>query len=1117
MFWMQEEFPLISTDRVLQKTPIPFDASVWEFWAPLIAGARIVMAPPGTHRDSREIATLVRDSAITILQLVPSMAAMVAEEPGLSGCVSLRRLFCGGEPLPTALCEKLFTRLPGCELTNLYGPTECAIDTVFHRCVRGESTVPIGRPVANTHLYVLDANGAPVPPGVAGQLHIAGAQLARGYWNKPDLTAAKFIQIRGERVYKTGDLVRWDNEGRLEYLGRSDDQIKIRGQRIEPGEIEAVLNRQPGVRECAVIARADDAGTKSLVAYVVPDRSNQMELWPSSPSAGREQFFDETLYRAMTNDRARNDRFLEAFEAGVRDKIVVDIGCGKDAILSRLCVEAGARKVYAVELNETAATQARALIEKMRLTARIEVLQGDVRELKLPELADVCVSENIGHIGGAEGWDLVLAKASHLLKAGAPMIPGRCETLAAAVSLPDEFMRNPRFSELAAYYAENLFTQAGYQYDLRLSITGTDRSHLCSTIGVFEDIDFQAPRPWYSSALRLTVEKTTRIHGLLLWVRIQMAPGIVLDTIDNQASWLPVFLPLFPSGLAVCEGDVIEAEVTGALAENGLNRDYAIQGAVMRGGQPVHPFDFTSWHYKRVFKASPFYQTLFASGRLPVAPASRALAPAALAQAAAAALPPAMVPSAFVVMPALPLLPNGKLDRNSLPAPTVQREVSAESEPSTQLQKEIADIWKKILNLEHIGLNDNFFEIGGDSLTGLRVVNRLREFLNEHVSLVVIFEAPTVGRLCALLERNYGDAIQRWLGVASQSGSETSARITETDVATLRSLVTPMPKFSGSGAKNPPAIFILSPMRSGSTLLRIMLAGNPRLFAPPELQLLCFEDLAQRKAAFTGYETYLHEGVIRAVMEIGKCDAARATEIIAGIDAEGGGTKHVYEQIQQWIAPRLLVDKTPDYAMDIEVLRRAEELFEEPLYIHLARHPLGMIRSYEKGRFILESLFRGRHDFTARQMAELTWLISHRNINEFLAGIPAHRQQRVRFEDIVTTPEPVLGGLCEWLEIPFVPEMTDPYKGGSERMTDGIHPMSPQVGDANFYKHGRLNPESAESWKNTCSDDFLSPLTWEIAAAFGYNNPFTAAKAAPLSQPIARLSRDQRRVSSATP
>ncbi len=300
-------------------------------------------------------------------------------------------------------------------------------------------------------------------------------------------------------------------------------------------------------------------------------------------------------------------------------------------------------------------------------------------------------------------------------------------------------------------------------------------------------------------------------------------------------------------------------------------------------------------------------------------------------------------------------------------------------------------------------------------------------------------------------------------------------------------------------------------MRSGSTLMRIMLAGNPRLFAPPELLLLCFESLAERQAAFSGYDKYIYEGLIRAFMEIRRCDAVEAESIIAGFQREGRDMAHFYGQLQTWIAPRLLVDKTPDYAMDIEVLRRAEDIFEEPLYIHLTRHPLGMIRSYEKGRFILESLFRGRHNFTARQMAELTWLISHRNITEFLGGVPAHRQHRVRFEDLVATPEPVLRAVCQWLEIPFVSAMADPYQGGSERMTDGIHPMSPQVGDANFYRHGGLNPEVADTWKQAYAEDFLSPMTWELALAFGYTNPFPGQPPG-LNQPIARLSRDQRRV-----
>jgi amino acid adenylation domain-containing protein/natural product biosynthesis luciferase-like monooxygenase protein len=1145
MFWMQEEFPLDSADRVLQKTPTPFDASVWEFWAPLIAGARLVMAPPGAHRDSRELAKLTHGEGITVLQLVPSMAAIFVDEPLLPECRSLRRLFCGGEPLTPELCEKFFERLPGVDLINLYGPTECAIDTVFHRCAPGAKSVPIGRPVANTRLYVLDANRAPVPPGTRGELHIAGAQLARGYWNQPGLTTSKFIHLDGERLYKTGDLVRWNEDGRLEYLGRADEQIKIRGQRIEPGEVEAALRRQPGIRDCAVVAHADQTGNKRLSAYVVPDQSGEVALWPSTPSAGGEQFFDEALYRAMSNDHIRNERFREAFDRTVRGKVVVDIGCGSDAILSRLCIEAGARRVYAIELLDGPAAKARQVVESLGLAGRIEVLQGDVRSLALPEPADVCVSENIGHIGGAEGWDLVLAKAAHLLKPGAPMIPGRCETLAAAVSLPEDFMRAPRFAELGAYYAENLFHQAGYQFDLRLSITGTGRANLRSSIALFESVDFHAPRTWYTLPLRLTIEQSSRIHGLLLWVRVEMVPGIVLDTIDHQASWLPVFLPIFPDGLAVDAGDIIEAEVTGALAENGLNRDYAVHGGVRRRGKDIHHFDFTSWHYKHVFKASLFYERLFATGSLPVAGASRLPSPSALSQALGAVLPPAMVPSAYVTIPALPLLPNGKLDRKSLPNPAaapapepaaaagtenqpgaldsavVMRKDGADAEPLAGLQQKLIEIWMQVLGAQQIGPRDNFFEIGGDSLTGLRIVNRLRELLREHVSLVVIFEAPTVERLAALLEKNYGAQVAQWVGgqapVTEMPGGG-SARISERDVATLRSLITPMRRYSGAGPKNPPAVFILSPMRSGSTLLRVMLAGNPRLFAPPELLLLSFEKLAERRSALTGYDKYLHEGLLRAVMEIRQCGLAEAESIVSAMEAEDIGIKEVYGRLQEWIAPRLLVDKTPDYAMDIEVLRRAEDCFENPLYIHLARHPLGMIRSYEKGRFILESPYRGRHDFTARQMAELTWLVSHQNIAEFLRNIPAHRKQRVRFEQLVAAPEPILRGVCEWLEIPFAPAMADPYQGGSERMTDGVHPMSPQVGDANFYQHGRLNPEVAGTWKGAYTEDFLSPLTWELAAAMGYENPFGAPpKPAAPSSTITRLSREQRRISRTAP
>lgn len=275
LLWMQEEYRLTVDDRVLQKTPYSFDASVWEFFWPLLAGARLVMARPEGHRDSAYLVQQIRESGITTVQLVPSMLRMLLDED-VSGCPSLRRVFCGGEALPHELQERFFARLPGVELHNLYGPAEAAIQVTTWKCQPGDvrRTVPIGRPVANTQVYVLDARMQPMPAGVAGELYIGGVQVGRGYVGRDDLTAERFLPdpfstTPGARLYKTGDLARHLPGGEIEYLGRTDFQIKLRGQRIELGEIETTLDRHPGVAQCVVMAREDSPGDQRLVAYVV--------------------------------------------------------------------------------------------------------------------------------------------------------------------------------------------------------------------------------------------------------------------------------------------------------------------------------------------------------------------------------------------------------------------------------------------------------------------------------------------------------------------------------------------------------------------------------------------------------------------------------------------------------------------------------------------------------------------------------------------------------------------------------------------------------------------------------------------------------------------------------
>ncbi|EAZ91849.1 non-ribosomal peptide synthetase [Crocosphaera chwakensis] len=286
LLWMQEAYQLEASDRILQKTPFSFDVSVWEFFWPLMTGATLVVAKPEGHKDSAYLTNIIQQEQITTLHFVPPMLQVFIEEPDISGCTSLKRVICSGEALPYDLQERFFAHLD-CELHNLYGPTEAAIDVSYWQCQPNSTLkkVPIGRPVANTQLYILNQALKPVPVGAVGELHIGGVQVGKGYLNRPQLTAEKFIndpfsQDAEARLYKTGDLCRYLPDGNIEYLGRIDHQVKIRGFRIELGEIEGVLTQHPDVREVVVIVRQDHFDNKQLVAYVVsplfPDDDEQV-------------------------------------------------------------------------------------------------------------------------------------------------------------------------------------------------------------------------------------------------------------------------------------------------------------------------------------------------------------------------------------------------------------------------------------------------------------------------------------------------------------------------------------------------------------------------------------------------------------------------------------------------------------------------------------------------------------------------------------------------------------------------------------------------------------------------------------------------------------------------
>ncbi len=466
-------------------------------------------------------------------------------------------------------------------------------------------------------------------------------------------------------------------------------------------------------------------------------------------------------------------------------------------------------------------------------------------------------------------------------------------------------------------------------------------------------------------------------------------------------------------------------------------------------------------------------------------------------------LPEYMVPAVFVPLHAMPLTPNGKLDRRALPAPGPGRPEleQAYMAPQTRLEQCLARLWCEVLRLDRVGIHDNFFDLGGDSIQGSILINKLQQHLQDPIYIVALFDAPTVAAFAAFLAANYRDAVSRLLGPEAHprhlppQGVAALARERRVDAAMLqqmRQLIVPLPPRAQGGEgqreKNPQVIFILAPFRSGTTLLRVMLAGHPRLFAPAELHLLGFNTLKERRAAFSGKYSLWLEGTIRAVMQLQGCDADRAKRILARYEDQDMTTKQFYGVLQDWIAPQMLVDKSPLYPLDLTTLKRAECDFKDALYIHLVRHPYAMVRSFERYR-MEQVLFMPEHSFSARELGELVWVISHQNIVEFLEGVPEGRRYRIRFEELTHQPRAVMEQMCQQFGLEYHPDLIEPYKDKEKKMTDGIYAVSAPMGDTKFNAYQGIDPQVAEGWKEVTRDNFLGEVTWEWAERLGYERP----------------------------
>jgi len=711
---------------VAQVSSIGFDASVSEWVTALLSGATLAIGTREEVAPGGPLADFLDRHRVSVVTLPPTILMKMPE----GRLETIETLVVAGEACPRQLVERWGAAR---RMLNGYGPTETSVCATISGSLQPHRRISIGNPIQNVDVYILDERLRLVPMGVAGDIYIAGEGLAHGYQGRPELTAAAFIPnpygSAGERIYKTGDRGRWLADAEIEYLGRSDEQIKINGCRVEPGEIISTLMSYPGVKEVAVKVWQRN-GNPSLAAYVSAETGDSQvsergaEFWPAVESYPA---FDEALCSAMDNDRELLSSYRRTIEAAAAGRVVLNIGTGLNAALARLCIEAGAKRVYAIELAEEAYEKVKGLVKSLGLEDRLVVLQGDVAEAGVPEKADMCVSWLVGGIASSKGIVTILNKARGLLKAGARMIPARAVTHVACVRLPEELHKDPAMKGVSAYYTEEVFRQVGRRFDLRVCIRNMPKECVVSDAGLFEELDFTGEiEEEESRKIKLTIKESGRIDGFLLWLGLQTGEGEEVNILERRHTWLPVYFPTFYPGIEVKTGDIVEGVcIRRPCTENMRNPDYLMEGQVIPLEGKKKYYRHRSANYGSVYEGTEFYERMFEGGAETDKKKTRGVEVVKLRQYLGERLPGYMMPQRIVMMEGLPLTSSGKIDVRALPEP---KDIGPDGKnyygPRTPLEETLCDIWEEVLGIQPIGIDQNFFELGGDSILSIQVVIR---------------------------------------------------------------------------------------------------------------------------------------------------------------------------------------------------------------------------------------------------------------------------------------------------------------------------------------------------------------------------------------------------------
>jgi len=766
----RKNFGFNQTDAMPCLASLSFDISLFELCNPLCTGGTVEI---WDKEDVLDVQLLVESlEGFTVLHCVPTLMRQIVNWMKEKDCGAgkLRRIFVGGEMVAVQLLEQMKQVFPGVEIHVLYGPTEGTIICAGRAVTEGLAAAPIGRAIENVQLYLLDSEMRRAPIGSVGELYLGGVGLARGYLNRPGLTAERFVpdcfsEEKGDRLYQTGDLARWGTEGNLEFVGRLDQQVKIRGNRIELGEIEATLESCPGVIEAVATVREDQPGQKRVVAYVIansiitqPPKPSQATTWFSPAIHDYEDGL--TAITARRETETKGHPYYQPIIENVRDKTVLLVGTNHEKLLLKACVEGGAKRVYVAECNAAAYASTQRFVERTNFSQVIPFLLSEEPPV-LENHIDICVSDLLGDIGGSKGLETCLRQLSTQIQPDTIAYPQSCITYLSAVELPEFLREQPEFHGVDYEDARHIFAAAGYPFDLRVCVHQLPPESKISGESVFEQITCSDLHSGGAEAtehqIQLTISRKSILCGFALTLKLfgdMSARGVSECCYAGDSH---VFVPVFAPGLQVEAGDRIEGKcVRRRSMEDGFHMDYHLEGRVLHGQSVVKSFFYRLPFTQRVFQGSAFYKELFSTTPIEqlVSGAQEQTDREVVQEVwkrVKAKLPDYMMPSAIVKLEAFPLTPNGKVDRQALPAPEYGNNPTGRA-PIGPQHEVLCSLFAATLGISHLSVDDNFFDLGGDSVLLIHLVRRIRDALGVNFPIRTFFEAPTVAGLAERLQ-----------------------------------------------------------------------------------------------------------------------------------------------------------------------------------------------------------------------------------------------------------------------------------------------------------------------------------------------------------------------------